>query len=63
MSWNLTDDGEGNIVFNEMLYSCMKKAYGCHGFDDANEELKMFIGKLETETKMQIEEKKRKLAD
>lgn len=25
---NLISDGEGNIYFNEILYGCMKKAYG-----------------------------------
>lgn len=38
----------------------MKKAYGCHGFSDADIELKRYINKLEAETKMELEEKKRK---
>lgn len=60
MSWQLEDDGEGNIIFNKILFACMKKAYGQNRFGENEEELKKYLIKLEAETKMNIKEKKKK---
>lgn len=43
MSWNLEDDGSGAVFFNEILYGCMKKAYGIEQMDSADIELKTFV--------------------
>lgn len=55
MSWNLEDDGMGNIYFNEILYGCMKKAFGVKQMDQADEELKKYVSKIETETKLKLD--------
>ncbi|EGR31327.1 hypothetical protein IMG5_112540 [Ichthyophthirius multifiliis] len=59
MSMKLADDGEGNVFFNEMLFACMKKAYGEELVQESGVEIQRLINKKEFETKQKLEEKKR----
>ncbi|EGR30825.1 hypothetical protein IMG5_122970 [Ichthyophthirius multifiliis] len=60
MQWNLTDDGSGNIYFNDVLFACMRKAYGSELINDVRGEIQQLFQEMELKTKLKIAEQKKK---
>ena len=36
-------DGQGNVYFNELLYGCMKRLYGCNIINNSTEQIKIYL--------------------